>query len=1159
MVEVSGEAEGMGELSRWTRSLSDTREIRFHTVLPPGLGNVDFGPNQATGLEDLSLYINRTIPVTQSPKNQLAKLTKPVFRGYDVTVEFNEGYVNQMYQLANRDLDLLFFDRNNQAVRDASGALIIVDDAWGNGPEIRLTETEALWIEMSSQCEASVIEANLISKTRVLRAAAAHVLERDTVYEARLVPGLVREPDVSGPRWTVLHSADGSPLRLLLPPSPSGPDAWTDYRVSVLVLINSLEPIGIPFRFANGDYYEFVIDPATNKRMLTLVQGPASTLLAEDSYGYHPGEDEPFRIRIEAIGSNLLVTQNGEVVFSVSNAILAGGGAGVRQPNSQTTFTNFGLSDLRAGAPVAFSFRFTTSKFASFYHQIHSYQDEVWRVTLDSALNGADLAAKAVPSSQPVSDPELRAYAELASLVLGSASLQDPPQLEITRVEAGGVILGWLLLSSEPIDWNRTEITAASTARGALARGVTPREVKLTEVEFGDSESVMVLAREQVNLSGHTIQYLQMPSAIADEQSRQELWKAGQPLAASVPDGTVAGDISWTDYRASAVCRSSEPGGIGLRFRYEDENNYYLFSYDFVSGRQQFVKTVNGAATVIKEAAGDPEPGQPVRLTVSVRGPEITAYRMNQKVIEVFDPTFPAGGIAVASLGNAAARFDSVEVRRLPNEMYSLFHGEFSSAAITDWQASTDGSGLNLKAIGSSSWTDTVLRARLRRLSPGTIGLLLRYQDPNNQYRLLFTDGECRLERVEEGVSNLLWKGAAPPAVDRLFEIEVVLDGNVLRVFQNSVLACAVTDDTFGFGSFGLCASEGAEFAAPQLVVYPPTMAFSGWSIRDNFQDDSMQGWTFVDEGDTNGPSLWQIEDGRLTQSSAIQDSDPNPIRKRGTNALRENSRLTSFRLVARLRSEQGNAIGVVFGYQDQANFYRFSMDANAGYRRLLKSVDGTLRVLWEDSATYEAGRDYAVTVNVIDECVRGWLDGEQLFNIAVSEEIKGSAGLYCCENPGASFGEFEIGAPFWLPYYTFGSERPLPAGNRTLITSASDAIAPNPRTSIRFASDLDDPAFCRLPPNGTQLRCLAPDAIVRHRKEWIPKGDFAQLSFRVLREADGTGIFLVPDPPVTSDVTVRLFLRYQRNKAGSIRFSEVGDDSDQHVFIDLPVGVIFE
>jgi YVTN family beta-propeller protein len=1153
VVEVQGEAVGMGELNGWSASLSDTRAILFHTVLPPGLGNVDSGPNQATGLEDLSLYIDRTIPVTQIAKNELPALTKPVFRGYDVTVEFNESYVDQMYQLANRDLDLLFFDRNNQPVRDASGALIVVEDPWANAPEMRLTETQALWISMSSKCAASVIDPKLIPTNKVLRAVDAHVLEGDTVYEARLVPRLMRQPDVSGPRWTTQAGAGAAALLVLMPPSSSGPDAWTDYRVSVLVLIGSADPIGIPFRFASGSYYEFVIDPGSNKRQLTLVQGSQTTLLKEDSYGYHPGKDDPFRIHIEAIGPNLLVTQNGEAVFSVSDTTLVAGGAGVRQPATPTIIKDFGLSDLRAGAPVAFRFHFTTSIFASFYHQIHSYQDEVWRVALDPASGGANLAARAVPASQAVSDPEVRAYTQLASLVLGPAHLQDPPQIEVTRVETGGAILGWLLRGPEPFDWVRTEITVSASARAA-ERGVPPRTVKIVEAEFGDSESVTVLAREQADLSGYAIQYLQMPAAIADEQGNRRLWKAGNGSSAQVSDGAVAGDPSWTDYRASLVCRSSQTGGVGLRFRYVDEKNYYLFTYDSVSGSQRIVKLINGGTTVLKEAAGAAAPGRPIRLTVSVLGPRIMAYRMTEKVFDISDSAFAAGGAGAFAAGNPSAQFDSFEVRRLPNESYSLLQGQFSTDAITGWQTAPDGSALKLKAIGSGAWTEVILRARIRRVKPGTAGLLLRYQDPSNHYRLLFTDSDWRIERVVKGVNTLLWKAAKPLPLDRLLEITVCLEGKLIRVFRDSVLACELTENALSSGSLGLCTSPTAELLVPQLVVYPATLAFSGWNFRDDFQGLFPGGWRFVDEGDRNGPAQWQLIEGRLVQKSDIQDSSPDPLRKRGAVALVRNSNLNSFRLVTGLLSTKGDAIGVVFGYQDQDNYYRFSTGANPDYRRLLRSKNGSLKVLWEDSVGREAGRDYAFTLDVIDGSVTGWLDGEQLFNIVVSEEITGSVGLYCCANPGASFGEFRIGAPAWIPYYTFRRELPLPAGNRIQITPAAGSAPPNPRTSMRSAADLDDPPLNRFAVNGDQLRVVGPDDSVYHSKQFIPTADYAPIAFRMLREADGTGVFLKPDAPVAANSMPRLSFSYHRKMPdpASIRFTEAGDDRDERVYIDL-------
>lgn len=1008
VVEVSGEAEGLGELEGWSTTLSDSREISFCTVLPPGLGNVDSRSNQATGLEDLALYVEHTIPFTQAAKNQLPVLTKPVFCGYDVTIVFNNNYVDQMYQAAGRDLDLILFDRNNLPVRSVSGRLIIVEDPWENSPELKLIQSEAQWIEMfnSATCVASTIDPKLIPTNKMLASREAWVLEADTPYEARLVPRLVRQPDLSATRWTAQAGANGAALRMLMP--TPGSDAWTDYRVSVLVAINSADVIGIPFRYLGSNYYEFTIDPGANKRRLTLVQGSTTALLAEDSYGFHPGKDEPLRIHIEAIGPNLLVVQNGEIVFTVRDSTLQAGGAGVRALTPELEFKDFGLSDLRAGAPVAFRFDFTTSLFTNFYHQMHSSQDRLWRVTLDQTSNAGDLAAKAVSPSQPVSDLETRAYSELASLVLSNASLQDPPQVEATSVEIGGELLGWLVRSPEPIDWQRTEIIA-SVAAHAVGSGIEPREVKITEVNFGDSESVTVLARKQADFSRHVIQYLQMPTALA------------------------------------------------------------------------------------------------------------------------------------------------------PKKVQPLFHGEFSTTTTTDWQTSLDGTGLKLKSIGDSAWNDVILRARLCRITPGTTGVLLRYQNAGNYCRMLFSDSDWRIERVVNGATVLLWKAAAPPPVGRLFEITACLEGSALSFFLDSVLACELTDSTFSSGSFGLCASLGAGLQVSQLEIYPPTLAFSGWDFRDDFNGISPEGWRFVDEGDRNGPSQWQLTDGRLVQASAIEDSNSDSLLRKGTLALMERWKSSDFRLVVRLRSNGGGAIGVVFGYQDQGNYYRFSVATNPGNRRLLSSINGELKVLWEDSAICEVGRDYVFTLDVIDECITGWLNGEQLFNIRISNKIEGFLGLYCCGDPGASFGDFRIGKPSWITYYTFGRESPVPAGNRIQIASALDSTSPNARTSVRYAADPDDPAINHFPLNGTQLRIVAPDGSVQHRKEWISSALYEPVAVRILRKADGTGVFLMPNSPVSASQMLKLSCRYRRNNRmldqGSIRFTEAGEDGDEWVFIDLAPG----
>jgi YVTN family beta-propeller protein len=1162
-LDWSASVQGLNDLQNWSESFTGSTELKFTTALPPSLGTVSDpnvpprSPSTVKGLDDLSLYVRRTIPVTQPANDQLTVLTKPVFRGYDVTVEFNENYVDQLYLMAGRDLDLILFDRNNEAVRDALGQLIIVEDAWGNAPTLTLTNTQALWIEMfnANTCALTPINPMLIPTSKVLSASDAHVLAADSVYEARLVPQHVHQAPITPASWKAEPFAPGAQIY-----NPGALPVWTDYRVSVLVTLTTADPIGVLFGCTNNGYYEFTINPGTQRRRLTQVSGTTATTIREDFYAFNPGHDDPYRIRIEAVGSQILISQNGAAVFTVANAASLTGTAGLRPPAAQAVsavFTDFGVSDLGAGAPVAYRFHFTTSKFTNFYHQIHSFQDRLWTADLTAPL---DLAAAvsslpsgglpSAPPAQAVTDVEIRAHDALALQVLGAASAQDPPQFEVTRVAHAGAILGWLVRSPEPLDYTRVQIALAAAPR-AMARGTTPAAVKITEAELGDGESVTLLARETVDLTGYSVEYRQMPSALADE--------LGSQIIRQGDGSSIASNETWTDYRASVICHSKAAGGIGIQFRYVDDQNFYTFTYDFTTGMHSIVRMKNGVSTQLASVLGDPAPGIPdapaVWLTVSVLGSQLTCYRAGKKVLQISDSTFPLGGAGVFSGGNSGAQFDSFEVHRLPNETYALLQAHFSTTAISGWLAATDGSGLQLSVINGSAWTNAILRVRIKQSAAGVIGLLLRYQNVNNHYRLLFTNSERRLERVVGGVVTILWRSALTTAMNRSNEIAVSLLDTTLSVFQNSILACEVVDTSFTSGSIGLCKGPGADFVVSQLVSYPPEFTFSGWTVQDEFQTLDADRWTMLDEGDQNGPSNWQVVNGRLTQTSAIVDSGPDPIRQRGTLALFKGTTPVESRLVTGLRTEQAGAIGVVFGYQDANNFYRLSMNAtavsNARYRRLVSYVNGTKTVLWADAVAFDTGRAYVLTLDVIDGYATAWLDGEKLFQCKLPGAVVGSFALYCCGNTGASFANFRVGAATWNPYYKFDHQLPLSAGNRVKIASAV-AAAPNRRTSVRLAAELDDTAINRLPPAGAHVRVIAPGQTVQHSREFIPDAEFADVPFQALRKADGTGIFVTAAPSMTPDQTARLSFQYHRNN-GVVAFTEVGESADELVFIDLP------
>ena len=145
-----------------------------------------------------------------------------------------------------------------------------------------------------------------------------------------------------------------------------------------------------------------------------------------------------------------------------------------------------------------------------------------------------------------------------------------------------------------------------------------------------------------------------------------------------------------------------------------------------------------------------------------------------------------------------------------------------------------------------------------------------------------------------------------------------------------------------------------------------------------------LDGWKIVDEGTTDAPSDWKVVDGVLMQTSRIHGGSADGFvpDKPGTYLLLQGSdyiypdpfTLANYTVAARLRSTGDDAIGIMFGYRDSNNYYRFSMDRERKYRRLVKVVNGVFTVLAEDSVAYQTGRWYNVQATLAGASSRSCL-----------------------------------------------------------------------------------------------------------------------------------------------------------------------------------------
>jgi hypothetical protein len=119
---------------------------------------------------------------------------------------------------------------------------------------------------------------------------------------------------------------------------------------------------------------------------------------------------------------------------------------------------------------------------------------------------------------------------------------------------------------------------------------------------------------------------------------------------------------SWTDYTAKLTMKSTDNDGIGVMFRYQDENNYYRFVWDKERNSRALVKCKNGQFTILAEDFVPYVIGKSYQVKITVQGSLLQLSIDGSPVFSVNDGTFSYGTIALYSWGNAGSHFDDILV-----------------------------------------------------------------------------------------------------------------------------------------------------------------------------------------------------------------------------------------------------------------------------------------------------------------------------------------------------------------------------------------------------------------------------------------------------------------------------------------------------------------
>ncbi|PVE22767.1 hypothetical protein DC522_19155 [Microvirga sp. KLBC 81] len=665
----------------------------------------------------------------------------------------------------------------------------------------------------------------------------------------------------------------------------------------------------------------------------------------------------------------------------------------------------------------------------------------------------------------------------------------------------------------------------------------------------------------------------------------------------------VARGQSWMDSRLRVTVRADASGAVGVMFRYTDEDNYYRLTLDHQHNRRRLVRKQGGATTILFDAAGSYAIGGQTVLTVDAVGSHLVGYIGAERLFDVNDTAHPGGQMGLYCWRNTGARFEGVEVRVPPIEAHALLSDRFAEGDTSGWTFidegtsdapsvwSTVGGALRQTSnifelpidrdtlgkrgtqalAGDPAWTDVVVSARLQSFDDGAIGLLFRYADDANFYRFSMDaqHGYRRLVKAVAGVFTLLWEDAVAYELGRPYEMTLTLVGNTLRGHLDGIPLFVVEDADVPAGRIGLYCWGNTDARFSRVHVYPAQMAFDEWLLDEPFNALAPATWTIVDDGTVDGPSDWQATGGLLRQAGAIHDGDLSAAapEKFGTFAAAGSPSWTDYRLSVRLVSGEDDAIGVMFRYADADNYYRLSMDAQRGYRRLVKKVGGAVSVLWEANASYEVGREYLMTVECTGTHLSGYLDGVRLFALDDPDLAMGGIGLYCWGNVDARFAEVRVAPMTWETYHAFAAGDLLPAGTRVQVFSGNEAQAPSAAGQAglvrHFVAMLADRGTIRLPATGVALRLVSGRDDVVHARSFLPEAAYQSIDdVRVLRKDDGTAFaVIVPTAAAPGShlepADYRLRLTYRRdNQAldpGSLVFSQAGVTADELVTLDVP------
>ena len=664
------------------------------------------------------------------------------------------------------------------------------------------------------------------------------------------------------------------------------------------------------------------------------------------------------------------------------------------------------------------------------------------------------------------------------------------------------------------------------------------------------------------------------------------------------PGALVArGESTWSDYRLSVYARtkasdSTPTGSIGVVFRQQD-GRYYRYALHAQPAVRRLTRVDGSTATVLDEEDFAYDANRDYQLTVEVVGEQIRVYQDGALVFDVTDAEHAAGGVGLYAWDNDGAAFRDVRVDSLRastsaayrfsfvTSRYAHFHHHLHSYQDETWPATLDPDAVSeggLAALAAPAVPQAQVYDAPTAAEASAYDQLAQHALGTRTHA--FPEA-VEVTRVQHDGTPVAWLVRSPEPINwTRTALHVRRETGNRKRAASLPSRVKVTGASFGQGAdegLALLVREQASLDGMRVEYRHHTPGavptdlpgsddvFGGLLLDARFEAPLGDDWTVVDQAPhSKRSSDWQVRDGELQQTENYYGFVGGMVNAPGTYVARSASDWSDYRVMVRLRSGDDDAIGVLIRYVDQDNYYRFSMDRQRGYRRLIKKEDGAVAVLWEDDKRYRRGHAYDLRVDCRGERLKSSLDGDPLFDVTDAAHPVGGVGLYCRANRAARFEHLRVLAPLqeWAPYHVFGDATTWGDGTVVRLHSA-EGYAPT-ENAEHYVANAAAQQGTTFSPYGTEVRLVAPDGTTLHRRHVFAGSTtaFAATDLRLLRRADGTAFALVrptrqgaaePLQPGLHRLSFTFRRDNRRYDAESVVLRQNGASAPEHATLEVP------